>query len=909
MYKSLTAIITSALLLAAAITLTTPQASAAPDPIKFVIKTKEGSSPVPSAIVKLNGTAAQGTTDNNGEATLSANPKANNTVTVEFRGIQVFQQNNLNVSAVDPTSPYVVTLMVNVSTLVLNIESDSGASVPGSSVRVEYGAGLSNATSSGSDGRASIPLIPFTSITVKVSYRGYDVGDSTADFRGAPIRVRVALYRMTVNVLDASNSGVPSATIRVWYGPKQSGNNTGFASGTTDSGGVSRLDLLPNGQYHLEVEFRGEVVFTSPARVEINGASVTYNARTDLTRYSVTVYDADGNDVISGSQYRLSAELLRGSSRYSEATTTTGVLDLGLVKPREYTLIVKLGDYEVFRGPINAPAETRVNGRFYDILVRVEAPRTPSEQLVRSVGLRMVLGTVFTLEGVTRDSGISFNNLPAGRYRYEVSHGPYTIGSGEVDVDSEGKRIVITPTLNTLTLNILNADSEPIRGRVYLSSYDDIRMGVYDADTDGVVEVDGLIPISYRLYVEYRGVRVLEPTEIVLDSSKEENVITKVYNIVLEVLDADGRDHLANASIIVEGGSIAETAESGEDGMAMVKNLPVGQYTVSVEYLGIPVHREEVRVDASKTFKLNSKSVIDVDVEVVDSESNFLESGSVTIVLGRARFSGEVVDGKVRFENVPSGSYRAVVNYLGFVVYDRPVTLSIDEDRVRLLSNVYYLTVVVVKADNTPLAGAQVKASTSSKLVGQAVTDSGGRAELKLPKGDFSVDVLFQGTAVASQIASVAQSGALNVQAKVYRIDLKVVTPDGSPVAGAEVTLSRDNSAIVSSDTDEGGEALIYVAEGDYGWVTKIGEYTYSSNFKARENKSLTLLHVIDNLQNQGIVLGATAAVSASSVFGLLRWGRPRVRPQRQRPAPSRRPLPSGREGGPNLKRPRMPRI
>jgi len=891
----------------ALILFTAPYADAATVNITYVVRTVDGSAPVPRATVKLNGTSSA-TTNSLGEAVISANPMANNTVTVEFRDIPVYSK-IVNASKVDPSPPYVVTLLVNVSTLPIRVVSDTGVEVPRAVVRLEYGTGLVNITTTGSDGRASIPLMPFTTYRIKVSYRGYDVEDSEKPFNGGSVTVNVALYRMTVNVLDASNNGIPTALVKIWHGPKPSGNTTGFASGTTDSGGVVRLELLPDGEYHLEVEYKEENVFTSPTRVVIDGASRTYNAKTDLIRYSLTIYDADGTDVISGSQYRISAELLRGSYRYSEATTTTGVLDLGIVKPREYTLLLRLGEYEVFRGPVSAPADNNVRARFYDILVRVEAPRTPSEQLVREVSLRMNLGTVFNLEGITRESGISFNNVPAGRYRYEINHGPYVIGSGEVDVDAEGKRILLTPTLNRLKLNIKNADGEAIPGKAYISSYQGARIGIYNAGEDGVIIVSDLIPIMYSVYVEYRDVRVLDPVEIVLDSSKEQDLLTMVYNIVLELFDSDGRDTLPGSSLDIEAGGISETVETGEDGKASVRNLPIGIYALLVEYLGVEVHREELRVDASKTFKINAKSVVDVDVEVVDSESNPLESGSVEIVFGRARFSGEVVDGKTRFENVPAGGYRAIANYLGFVVYDRPVTISVDEEKVRILAAVYYLTIAAKRADDTPLPGSQVKASASNRLIGQAITDSGGRAELKLPKGDYSLDIIFQGVPVASQIVSVAESGAFNIQTKVYRIEVKILTPDGIPVEGAQLTLSRDNSVIASGETNQAGEAIIYLAEGDYDWVTKIGEYTYSSFFKSKENKNLTLLHVVDNLQNQGIVLGATAAVSASSVFGLLRWGRPRVRTSRQRQAPSRRPAARPTGEGANIKRPRIPRI
>ncbi|MEM2114966.1 MAG: hypothetical protein QXS12_05880, partial [Candidatus Caldarchaeum sp.] len=112
--------------------------------------------------------------------------------------------------------------------------------------------------------------------------------------------------------------------------------------------------------------------------------------------------------------------------------------------------------------------------------------------------------------------------------------------------------------------------------------------------------------------------------------------------------------------------------------------------------------------------------------------------------------------------------------------------------------------------------------------------------------------------------------------------------------------------------TDSDGKARLYVAEGDYSWSMKIGEYTYSSSYSSRTNKELAIVHVEENPQWQGVVLAATAAVSASSVFGLVRWGRlkpaGRTRsPARKTPVQQQQPQPERRPQ--TFKRPRPPRI
>ncbi|MEM2986449.1 MAG: hypothetical protein QXZ71_05275, partial [Candidatus Caldarchaeum sp.] len=179
-----------------------------------------------------------------------------------------------------------------------------------------------------------------------------------------------------------------------------------------------------------------------------------------------------------------------------------------------------------------------------------------------------------------------------------------------------------------------------------------------------------------------------------------------------------------------------------------------------------------------------------------------------------------------------------------------------------------------------------------------------------LPRGDFAVEVSYQDTVVLSQSISLAQTTPLALQAKVYRIDVRIIDPSGEPVAGAEVSLNRGEKVIERKVTNEDGIAILYAAEGDYTWTMKIGEYTYSSSYSSRANKSLSILHVVDNPQWQGVVLAATAAVSTSSVFGLLRWGR--LRPsgrQRGGQRPQRAPQPRGGSEAQTFKRLRRPRV
>ncbi|MEM0349079.1 MAG: hypothetical protein QXD24_02695 [Candidatus Caldarchaeum sp.] len=872
------------------------------------VLTMDTNQPLRGAQVSVNGTSI-GTTNSTGHVDVNAlNRKANATVTVFFRGVKVYHHPVFSASKLNPSNPALVTIRVNVTTMTLYARTQLGNPVPNVRLTLTYGS-YTNVTTTGSDGRASLPLMPNTTYTISASYRGYDVGTFTRDYGGSGLTIDLNLYSIRAVVEDLNGNPVPSATVKIWYGVRQSGNTTGFESATTDSNGVTILDRLPAGNYPLDVEYRGENVYQTTSNIAVSSGQVVHRARTDLVNYRVRILDFDGADQMTG--ISLQAQLFRDSSPYGDpVTTSTGEFAFGLVKSRTYRLVVKMGDAEVFNGEVRAPDDTSVAGRFFDVFFRVDASGTRSERLVSTVGLRIQLGS-FSSERTTVNGATGFQNIPAGTYRYEITRGPYLIGTGTVTINADEQRITLQPTLWTVKLQINNDQGEGIAGSVELKTYDDVSLGVFQAEENGELTVSGLLPILYRGVVNYQGVKVNDGFEFTLDADQKEVVVaTRVFNVVFRVFDADGETALTSAQVRVSLGEISSENVTDTNGRAPVKNLPIGSYSIAVNYLNIGVHEETVRIDSSREIVVKAKNVIDVTVEVLDDDGVPLESGDVEIVLGVIQRSGEIENGQVTFKDIPASAYRLTARYKGVTVYDRQTLFRDDEELVRIQAAVYYLRLTVDRMDNTALPAAYVSVFQGGRKIGDGFTDPAGRLELKLPRGDFLVEVNYQDTVVLSQSISLSQTTALTLQSKVYRIDVRIIDPSGEPVAGAEVSLNRGDKVVERAVTDDEGKATLYAAEGDYTWTMKIGEYTYSSSYSSQSNKSLAILHVVENTQMQGVVLAATAAVSTSSVFGLLRWGK--LRPsgrQRGGQRPQRAPQPRGVGEAQTFKRLRRPRV
>jgi hypothetical protein len=252
-----------------------PQVEAADDWVVFNVKTADTNTPIRNAKIIINSTIAV-YTNATGQYTVSGiNRNAKQTVEVQFRGFKVYLRDIIPGGSS-------VTLNVNVTTMRINVKSQLGNPVPNVVLTLTYNSvtdTFTNTTTTGNDGSATLPLMPNATYTIRMKYRGYDVGTPSQPYGGSPLTLTAELYSIRANVTTLEGEPVPSATVRVWYGARQSGNTTGFASATTNSEGVAEVDLLPAGSYHLNVEYNSETVYQSTTAITVSRPSTPHLAR------------------------------------------------------------------------------------------------------------------------------------------------------------------------------------------------------------------------------------------------------------------------------------------------------------------------------------------------------------------------------------------------------------------------------------------------------------------------------------------------------------------------------------------------------------------------------------------------------------------------------------------------------
>ncbi|MEM3396049.1 MAG: hypothetical protein QW620_03120 [Thermoplasmata archaeon] len=113
-------------------------------------------------------------------------------------------------------------------------------------------------------------------------------------------------------------------------------------------------------------------------------------------------------------------------------------------------------------------------------------------------------------------------------------------------------------------------------------------------------------------------------------------------------------------------------------------------------------------------------------------------------------------------------------------------------------------------ANSKPLKNATIVAIYTSKPVAQNQTDEQGNTTLFLFPSNYTILVYFESQLVATNSTEIPEnfSGTIVIYCKVYRVDLKVLTGDGTPLENALVFLTKLNAEIIELKTDMAGMIL-----------------------------------------------------------------------------------------------------
>lgn len=110
-------------------------------------------------------------------------------------------------------------------------------------------------------------------------------------------------------------------------------------------------------------------------------------------------------------------------------------------------------------------------------------------------------------------------------------------------------------------------------------------------------------------------------------------------------------------------------------------------------------------------------------------------------------------------------------------------------------------------ANNLPLKNATLTAFLKSTPIAYNQTDVNGNTTLNLIPGNYTFQVHFETVLVAETFAEIPEnfSGIIVIWCRVYKVDIKVMTADGTPLENALVFLTKPNRETIEVKTNKDG--------------------------------------------------------------------------------------------------------
>jgi hypothetical protein len=289
---------------------------------------------------------------------------------------------------------------------------------------------------------------------------------------------------------------------------------------------------------------------------------------------------------------------------------------------------------------------------------------------------------------------------------------------------------------------------------------------------------------------------------------------------------------LENADLRVE--SAGSRVASGSTDAAGLANLTLfaGNYTLKASWHGVEV----ASVPFNLSDNISQGSAFEVvaavyypTLKVVDSHGSAVEYAFV--YLSFANGTSTVVpyrtdaDGSVSLMQVTGGPLGVRVLWRGVEVAATTFSVS-SSTELRVQAAVYYLTVQVNDGAGAPLALALVRMDDAvfGLLSVANVTGSNGRFVERLPVGTYDLSVTWRGVAVGSaNDQPLSADSTATISASVFALTVKTTAGDGSPVAGATVTVSTASGQLF--------EVGVTGADGSVRFQAPSATYSVSAHF------------------------------------------------------------------------------
>ncbi|MBS7643154.1 hypothetical protein KEJ26_00970 [Candidatus Bathyarchaeota archaeon] len=426
-------------------------------------------------------------------------------------------------------------------------------------------------------------------------------------------------------------------------------------------------------------------------------------------------------------------------------------------------------------------------------------------------------------------------NNPAGTYTATLSWWNGTHGGAN------------SVTFNAYQLSILctDLDRRNLSAASVTIHYSGSPCETLKTDTSGEAK-DTFLAGIYDVTVYWHNCRVASTLISIVYYGATLQLTCEVCNPTFNILDLDNKPlSFANATITLSNG-LSTSIQADKFGRIPLIQEPTGLFQLQVNWQGIQVLNRSYLVTSSQEVDAVC-NVCTQTLEFEDVDGQPLVGAITTITLPNET---EIVcntntKGQIVLAQIPTGNIKAQVAWQNISIIDKTFTIS-PLGVVREICPVCSPTLIIADSAGSPLPNVLAKVYCSNNTETSLQADFQGRIELRqIPAGNYRLQVYWKDAIAFEQTYSLSTSTEITVQTNVppltaqteltwgggrenststtpevtnYLLTISVFDKTGKPVGGILILIkdAATNVTIASAITDNNGEAILKIPEGDY---------------------------------------------------------------------------------------------
>ncbi len=310
----------------------------------------------------------------------------------------------------------------------------------------------------------------------------------------------------------------------------------------------------------------------------------------------------------------------------------------------------------------------------------------------------------------------------------------YTIGN---TVNVKGNETVnITADVGILAFRVLNSIGGMVPNALLYVTYPNNYEKIYNTGESGNVNIGVSAGGIYRIKVYYMDQLVANSTYSVdfisSGSSITQNVITEVYQLTLQAVDAKNfpvqgeQIYVSNAY-----GQLLNTTNFNGNATFI---LPKGEYDLKSYYMGVLVNSSKIVVDGNINLEVNS-SIFYISLMVQDSKGIPVSDAYIQLTGENGLTFFSTTSSSPSLFKLPLGTYNLKVTWEGVNVNTSTVLANMNEN-ITVNSSIYYLHVDVVGNDNRTIGHGWIVVEMNGTLMAYSNSTN---TTFRLPAGNYQI--------------------------------------------------------------------------------------------------------------------------------------------------------------------------